>query len=80
MKSQFYFYSGNRQNRVGGSVNQQIKKSWPDLSNFKAKLEVLLYFHGPLNIENGSAGGASMFLFLFQITLLRGIFGILVGE
>ena len=30
MKSQFYFYSRNRQNRAGGSVTQQIIQSWPN--------------------------------------------------
>ena len=31
MKSHFYFYSANRHNRVGKSVNQQIKNSWPNV-------------------------------------------------
>ena len=34
---------------------------WYGLSNFNAKSEFLSHFHGPLNIENDSADGATVY-------------------
>ena len=42
-------------------VTQYTCSLWHDLSNFNAKLEVLSDFNGPLNIENDSADGASVY-------------------
>ena len=40
-------------------------------SNFNAKLEFLPYFHGPLNIENDSADGASVYSGHIRVFFLK---------
>ena len=50
---------------------------WYDISNFNAKLEILPDFHGPLNIENNSVDGASVYVgHTLVICDLQTVFGL----